>query len=294
MKNRLIVFMSTLMATTLLLSCSNDDDSSKQTDTSSSEVVAEGKYQDVKSATGEINAVVKKAISNSLNTGRSAKNISNDCVTVIKEITDTKTKVTIDYGDGCKSPDGKPISGKIMLSYTTKNGSEGNKNLDITYTLENFSFNDITVSGSSTATSTLRSFDEIIKFDTDSSYVFTWDDGLEATSTNKVSAEQVIDETIIIDFNTILYYYANSVTINSKTNFSTGDVLTSKTTTPLRIPDRCKFAVSGGIETFENGTLSKHLDYGNGTCDTIAIVKDKEGNETTIDLEVEVAENYKF
>ncbi len=280
--------MSILMATTLLLSCSNDDnDTSNVTDTpSSNDIVVADKYQDVKSANREINIAVKNAMSNSSNAGRNAKNISNDCVVLTSEMTDTGATATIDYGDGCTSPDGKAVSGKILITYKIKEGSQ-DLALDITYTLENFSFNDITVSGSSVATFTLGDFTtgDGQNFITNSNYEFTWDDGLKVTSTNKTSIENVIDQQ-----NTNTFY--SLVTINSEANFSTGDVLISKTTSPLRVESDCKYVVSGVIVTSENGTTSNTLDYGDGTCDAIATQTDGDDKTTTIDLDVQLEENF--
>ncbi|MEW7279467.1 hypothetical protein ABW636_12810 [Aquimarina sp. 2201CG1-2-11] len=288
MKNRLIVFMSTLMATTLLLSCSNDDnDTSNPADSqSSNDIVAEDKYQDVKSATREINAVVKNAMPNPSSAGRIAKNLSNDeCFTITSEETDTEEVTNIiDYGDECTSPNGKPISGKILISAKIKQDSE-DLTFDITYTLENFSFNGITVSGSAVATFSFGNFTtgEGQRFVTNSDYVFTWDDGLKVTSTDKTTIENVNGQEDT---------YYSLVTMNSESNFSTGEVLISKTTSPLKLESECEYVVSGVIVTSENGTTSNTLDYGDGTCDKIATQTDGDGNTTTIDLDEQLEENF--
>ncbi len=288
MKNKLIVFTSALMATILISSCSNDDnDTNNGTDTpSSSDIVVAEKYKDIKSANREISAVVKDAMSNSSNAGRSAKNMSNDCTKLTSEMTDTGAIATIDYGSGCTSPDGKAISGKIIITYKI-NEESTDLALDITYSLENFAFNGITVSGNSIATFSLGDLTTGAgqDFVTNSNYVFTWEDGLKVTSTDKTSIKNVIDQQNANTFHSL-------VTLNSEASFSTGDVLISKTTSPLKVQSDCKYVVSGILVTSENGTTSNTLDYGDGTCDNIATQTDSDGNTTTIDLDVQLEENF--
>lgn len=269
MKNRIIAFASILVATAFLFSCSSDDDNTNATDP----VTVSTKYKDVRSANREINAVVQGAMNTSSNANRSVKNSSNDCTTLTSELTETGGTATITFGENCTSPDGKAISGKILISYKMKEAS-GELAFDITYTLEDFSFNGITVSGSSVATFEILSQ----KFVTNSDFIFKWEDGLTVTSKNTTSVEIVINEETKES-----YTLVNTVTT---AEFNSGELYTSKTTTPMKVENDCKYVVSGVLETNENGSTTT-LNYGDGTCDNVATKTDSNGNVTTIDLDVE-------
>ncbi|MBG6130883.1 hypothetical protein IWQ47_002353 [Aquimarina sp. EL_43] len=269
MKNRIIAFASILVATAFLFSCSSDDDNANETNL----VTTSAKYKDVRSANREINAAVQGTMNDPSNASRSLKNSSNDCVTLTSELTETGGTATITFGENCTSPDGKAISGTILLSYKMKEAS-GELAFDITYTLENFSFNGITVSGSSIATYNI--LDK--KFVTDSDYKFIWDDGLSVVSKNTTSVEIVINEESAESYTLI--------NMDTKAEFSSGELYTSKTTTPMRVENDCKYVVSGILVTSENASTIT-LNYGDGTCDNVATQTDSEGNVTTIDLDVE-------
>jgi hypothetical protein len=277
MKNRIIAFASIFVMTTFLFSCSTDDDSGKEIPSNPDQVAVSAKYKNVRSANREINSAVQ-SIMNNPSANRRLKNGSNDCTSFTSESTDTGETAIITFGENCTSPDGKPISGKILLSYTIKEDSEVII-YDISYILENFSFNGITVTGSSVATFNILNK----KFVTVSDYKFTWEDGLSVNSKNTTSVEIIMNETPAEVYTTI--------NMDTTAEFSSGELYTSKTTTPMRIENECNYVVSGVLETNENGSITT-LDYGDGTCDNVATQTDADGNVTTIDLDVE--ENIKL
>ncbi|WP_103071959.1 hypothetical protein [Aquimarina sediminis] len=274
MKNRIIAFASTLMLTTLILSCSSDDDN---TPAAPEGVVSAERYKDVKSANREINSVVQGAFNNPSRTSRNFISKNNDCTTVEGAVgSGNGGTITINFGADCQSPDGKPISGKIIVTFTVKEEMSG-AIVQMNYTLENFSFDGITVSGTSVATITI-SEQGGQKFVSTSDYLFAWSDGLRVTSKDTTAVEIVMNQDTF-DFYTL-------VTLDTSSEFNNGSVFTSKTTTPLRLESGCEYVVSGTIVTTEDSSTST-LEYGDGTCDNIAILTDADGNETTIDLSIE-------
>ena len=67
-----------------------------------------------------------------------------DCVTITTVITDTTKEKTIDFGEGCELRNGNVLSGIIMLSYALDMEVASKS---ITLELENFTFNDVRISG---------------------------------------------------------------------------------------------------------------------------------------------------
>ena len=65
--------------------------------------------------------------------------------------------------------------------------------------------------------------------------------------------------------------------------FKDGTVFSSKITQALRREMSCRFAVSGTIEIDRGDTVGL-LNFGDGTCDNLAIFTDSEGEETEITL----------
>ncbi len=272
--------MSALIAVSLFSSCGNDDNNVDETPASSTNNVTSANYKDVKLATREINSVVQSAMSGS---SGNKKKTSNECTTITSEFNETSATVTIDYGTNCTINE-KAISGKIIVNYSIKEGTP-ELAFNMSYTLENFSYNDITVSGTSTGTFKLDNLTmgDGTRFETKTDFVFTWKDGLTATSKGNTSITGVIN----MEQPKESYSF---IILDNEISFSTGEYITSKSS-PLRIENGCSYIVSGTVVTTEN-KIHTTLDYGDGACDNIAILKDKEGNETTIDLDVEVADNY--
>ncbi|WP_108867909.1 hypothetical protein [Aquimarina aquimarini] len=275
MKNRIIAFASVLITTAFMLSCSSDDDN---TSTAPDGVITATKYKDIKSANREINAVVQGAFNTQPTPASKSSyiNKTTDCTTIDGMDAGTGGNVTIDFGTNCSLPDGETVSGKIIISFSIKEEATGVR-IDMNYSLENFSFNGITVSGNSVATISAN-LESDQYFTSTSDYVFTWDDGLKVTSKDVTSTEVILNQET--------FEYHTLVHLDTKAEFNNGDVYTSKTTAPLRIENGCEYVVSGTIVTNENAATTT-LDYGDGTCDKIANQTDSDGNTTTIDLSVE-------
>ncbi len=282
MKNRVIFFFSVLLVSSSFLISCQDDDNDPQTPTTP--VTTAQQFDDVEAANTEINAMVETVFgteSGFLPDTRNSNNKMVDCATITSESTDTTRTVVIDFGDGCEV-NGGTISGRISMSFALLLDAE-NK-VEITYNLENFVYEDITVSGNATSTFIFRndtgngSFNS--SFVSTSDFSFTWADGLTATSKTNYTNETFFEnnQDTLGEFE---YYTLNSG--NSSTEFSNGDRYAVEITTPLRNERGCVYTVSGVIVTTKNSETST-LDFGNGECDNIATLTDNDGNESTIEL----------
>ncbi|WP_282086149.1 hypothetical protein [Aquimarina algiphila] len=274
MKNKIIPFVSLIIATAFLFSCSSDDDGDNDGGINA-EASTSKQYKSLEAATDQINDLTSGAINTGMRSSGKFSQKMSDCYTINQELNEDQTggTVTIDFGDGCEVEEGDVISGKILMSFSFDFNGE---NISITsdQTMENLVFNDMTVNGTTKLIISITEQGEIIN--TTSNIGFAWADGLTAT----------IEETGKNEFftnNDTFEFYSLS-TNNGSAKFSNGDLFSFTTTTPLRIEDNCEYPVSGIIKNTEN-TVTKTLDFGNGECDSIVTVTDAEGNTTNVDLE---------
>ncbi len=281
MKNRIIAFLSIFMVSSIFLISCQDDDNDAQPPTT--EVTTANQFKDVEAANTEINRTVENVfgIESGFIPATRSFNKMPDCATITSESTETTNTIVIDFGDGCEV-NGKTISGTIRMSFAIELDAE-NK-VEITYSLENFVYGDITITGNATTTFTfnndLANGSYSSNFATTSDFSFTWADGLTATCTTNFTNETFF-ESNQDNPGEFEYYSLNSG--NSNTEFSNGDIYSVEITTPLRNERGCAYIVSGVIVTNENSETIT-LDFGNGECDNIATQTDSDGNETNIEL----------
>ncbi|SHJ23004.1 hypothetical protein [Aquimarina spongiae] len=278
MKNRVITLLSLLCFGLFLFVGCQDDDNEQEIPTE--QVTTSIQYKDIEAANQRIQAFVQDVFT--LESGFVANRIvptkSNDCVTTTSEVTETTRTITIDFGDGCEVGQDEVITGLIRMSFSVDLDAE-NK-VTITYTVENFTYKDISVNGTATSIFTFDRDAGTRKFTTDSNFTFGWGDGLSATSATNFVNETFFEMNADAPGNFDFY---NLTSGTSTTTFSNGDVYSVEITTPLRNERGCVYTVSGVVVTSENSDTST-LDYGDGTCDNLATLTDKDGNETTIEL----------
>ncbi|WP_109299292.1 hypothetical protein [Aquimarina sp. AU474] len=278
MKKHLISILTLLfISATIFTSCQDDDN---ETPIPTSQVTTAKQYKDIEGANSRIQNMVQDVfnIESGFINNRVLNNKLADCVTTTSEVTENTRTITIDFGDGCDVGDGEVITGVIRLSFNLELDTE-NK-VTITYSVENFTYKDISVNGNATTVFSFNAETRNRKFITTSNFTFTWGDGLSAISETSFENETFFEANpdSPTDFE---YYTLTSGT--STTTFGNGDIYSVEITTPLRNEKDCNYIVSGVIVTSENSDTST-LDYGNGECDNIATLTDKDGNETTIEL----------
>ncbi|MEL6918779.1 MAG: hypothetical protein AAFO99_13740 [Bacteroidota bacterium] len=277
MKNKNVSFLGyLLLAGILFVSCESDDENTTEAnDVPSAEVVTFSQYQDAQSATDEIDGVVGDVFGQVSGTNKDASSDKiTDCVEVTSTTEEDLVNIMIDYGEACELPNGDIVSGVINVSYDTSIADE----IEIVYGLENYTYNDIKISGEATAVYDFENENGNISYSSNSNLDFEWSDGLTASGVTASSSETVFENS---DDTFSIY---SLITGNSSTDFSNGDIYTTEITTPLRTELRCVYIVSGVLVETENAeTLT--TDYGDGECDDVATQTDGNGNVTTIDLD---------
>ena len=257
------------------ISCSDDDNkSSNITETlTTDETMAVVESNDV---SDEVNHFIDDLFVTEFDLGeRTAKYNygQTDCFTKTVEIDGATKVVTIDFGEGCEMPNGNILSGKIILTY------EYNSDLNmvtVVYTYDNFYFNDISVVGETT----IVRVKENENVNPESTITFniklTWPDETYVVQEGTKVREWIEGyDTRDLTDNVFL------ITGSWSTTYSDGTVCSVTVIEPLRREMICKYIVSGIIEITKNN-VTFTLNYGDGTCDNIAVITDALGNTTEI------------
>ncbi len=289
MKNRAITVISFLcISCILLVSCTSDTDNDTNNNTPTDDAITSKQYEQIESASREIHTVIERFFNTESGifgiSGLQNKNIN--CPKLTTENDGTNMTITIDYGDGCETPDGNRTSGKIILVFNVEPSGDNNDTTEISYTVENIVYDDITINGNARRSFTYNIETGNAKYDATSSFKFEWGDGVTATSESNRIKEIFREENQgIVEEDPYGYgfdFYAIT-TGNSSTSFNNEDTYSSEITTPLRYESICGYTVKGVISTIQNSKMVT-LDYGDGTCDNEAVQTDSDGNETTIEL----------
>lgn len=197
------------------------------------------------------------------------------CLQVTFTSDETSNTVTLDFGEGCTLPNGNVLSGIIIMTYTKDTEV---KSFTITYTYENFYFNDISIEGTSSILRTRENEngnpESIHTFD----IKVTWPDG-EFASRNGTKVREWIEGWDTRDWDDNVFL----ITGNWTATFKDGTVLSVTVTEPLRREMDCSYIVSGILSILKNETTGT-LNFGDGTCDNTAIYTNELGEETEIIL----------
>lgn len=198
-----------------------------------------------------------------------------DCVTITTVVTSTSKEKTIDFGEGCELPNGNLLSGKIILSYL-KDMEVATNTLSLS--LENFTFNGVSVEGSATVQRMRSNDNGNPQSDAVASFMGEWPDGSSASFTGNRTREW------IEGFGS--GFWGDNVFLISGKGTYTGkldNVFVKETISPLRRELSCRFIVSGILEISKNDTTVS-LDFGDGSCDSKGILTYPNGESEEIFL----------
>lgn len=185
--------------------------------------------------------------------------------------------ITLDYGDSTVLQNGTVLSGMIEITISAPRSSQDYERT-VQYTA--FGVDSITVDGFATIVvdkvdTMFRQYTSDLTFtladgtviDRTSERVWQWIEGMD-------TPEDQSDDVIVISGK------AEAImTIDGET-----DTYKKEITTPLKRIGDCRYIVEGVVEITLNDTLISSIDYGDGTCDDVAVVTDSEGNQSEIDL----------
>ncbi len=185
------------------------------------------------------------------------------CVSVTKTFEGNTKKVIIDFGEGCTTRNDNNVSGKIIMEFTF---GLTDRSVSINYSFEDFFFNGKKIEGSINKVKIRLNDNGNPQATITKNIKIIWDDGSFVNVTGERIREWIEGfENRIWSDNVFLI--TGKWTITRKD----GSVREAVITKPLKREMSCKFLVSGVIEIRKDNNMIK-LDYGDGTCDDLAIV----------------------
>jgi hypothetical protein len=193
--------------------------------------------------------------------GRSVSLFSS-CATITRSNQGGVTFVTLDFGLGCTLNNGAVVSGLIHFTY----GPIQAGTVTITYSFENFVHNERAIEGEGSLFRVRNNAGGNPQYTANHELVITFPSGMvaEVDGTHEVEWVEGVGSGIWSD-------NVFSVTGNRAILLSTGFSHYAIITEALRKEASCWFVVSGMLDITRNGTEGV-LDFGDGTCDNLAIL----------------------
>ena len=249
-----------IVLTVTLHSCKKDKEeetNNNQTEAAELSVannIAETMYDDV------FNVVLLDGQANNV-AGR-----GNSCATVTLNNSDPDTYpkiMTLDFGSGCTGFDGLTRKGKIIATLSGRIRTAGTS---ITISFDNYSVNDFKLEGEFSITN--NSGNSSLSFTTQTTngkltypggtLYYTHSGNHTLTQTAGAGTASFLDDSF-------------SLTGSGTTTSSLGNSLTVNITTPLVKKATCANVVSG-VEQFTYNNINGTLDFGDGSCDNLALL----------------------
>jgi len=255
-------FLSIVIFSFLLTSCSKDETSTENDTSTDLNLEQSNQAAEIDEVTtGAFDIVEMAYIEQEENEGRSTSFFS-DCVTITISSENGITFVTLDFGLGCELNNGNIVSGLVHLTY----GPIQNGTVTITYTFEDFTFNEKGIEGGGTI------FRE--RSNASGNPQSTFHKNIVITHNNGVVVD--VDGTRVREWiegvgsgtwmdNVFL------VTGNWSYEFSSGFSRSAIVTEALRREATCPFFVSGIVDVTRNEHEGE-LNFGEGNCDNIAVL----------------------
>lgn len=258
-KTRMLTFLTVFF---LFTSCSEDENNTELETSEDLTAMQTKQAADTDEvSTGAFN-IIETAYVEIEEQGGRMTSLFPDCVTITITSENGFTFITLDFGLGCELNNGNIVSGKIHISY----GPIQNGTRTINYSFEDFIFNDKGIEGGGTIFREHSNATGNPQSTFHKNIVVTFPEGLVATVDGTRVREWVegVGSGTWMD-NVYL------VTGNWTIEFSTGHSRSALVTEALRREATCHYFVSGLLEITRNETTGV-LNYGDGTCDNIAIL----------------------
>ncbi|MDZ7650486.1 MAG: hypothetical protein U5K54_26935 [Cytophagales bacterium] len=198
------------------------------------------------------------------------------CATLTRTGSKSEGSLRVDFGDGCTGPRGNVRSGAIVVTHTGDWRAAGSKWI-LRY--ENYSVNGVQLEGERTVTIVSTSDTLVVADVTLVDGKITWPDGRVARrEVNRRREHERHPENHLLD-RIIIYGTSNGVLPN-------GTVITIEILERLIYRRACAqegvvIPVSG-VKFIKAGDREITVDYGDGTCDNIVTLTNKNGKDSKI------------
>jgi len=207
--------------------------------------------------------------------GKIATDDEEDSRLVCAEITRTGTEesgtIIIDFGDGCKDKRGNIRTGKIIVEFSGRWFLPGSF-----WSIEfvNYTINGVSISGMRTVNNISESEDSLV-FEIKMEATIIWPDGTEVTRKIHRKRHRELHDNNILD--RLIAYATEDI------NHPKGRGFSVEILEPLVYGEACAeegviIPVKGvKLIKFGNGRRQITVDYGDGTCDNVVAITNKDG-----------------
>lgn len=269
MKTKIFLFILSA-AIISLISCTKDSTPIEQTsvDLVDDNAVSDVALDDVFSTADNASLMLENTLGKGeLKSGTTVLADSCPLVTVDNLSPNVWPKViTIDYGAGCTGYYGSTRKGKILITVSARRNVV---NSTRTVTFNNYYFNGIKVEGTNETKNLGANSNQRIEFSvklTNGKLILPDGKTIERSFEHKREWVGGFGTKTIWDDECLITGTATGKTIG-------GVVYTNTIIIPLHWKRVCEFFVSGSIKFERQGVQAVELDYGQGECDAIAVVK---------------------
>jgi hypothetical protein len=260
--------IATVLAIAMLVfSCDREknDDKDILTRIVQNNAIAESLFNDVGNQVQDGMSVAQDEVSNPDKVGNS---IQSNCATITItpfDLTTFPKEIQIDFGAGCVGNDGRTRKG-ILNIHTT--GWYRDSSTVITITPDQYYVNDFLVQGMKTMTNNGRNAGQNLHYTVEIDGSITNNQGT-ITFVSERENEWIAGEPTVLnpwDDEYLITGWQNGVTMQS-------DQYQITITQALHVKVNCKYVVAGTLKLTSSGLQDElTVDYGNGTCDAIAVV----------------------
>lgn len=203
--------------------------------------------------------------------GKVATDRRFDCAVVTRTGDENSGTIVIDFGDGCPGPRGHIRRGKIIIEYTGRYFVPGSS---WTTSFEDYSIDSVKVEGTRNVTNITDEANDFFTFDVVmEDGAMTWPDGRKATRRVHHRRDEHRDENHLLD-RLIVYGTAEG-------NHRNGRGFYIEILEPLVYKRECReegvFIPVEGVKLIKHGQREITVDYGDGRCDNIVTITNKNG-----------------
>jgi hypothetical protein len=273
MKNLFYVLIAAFMFT--LAACNQDeapDFSPEDTEDASLDAIEDAYFDDADDLVGEAFAGTEGS-----SNGKKATDERLTCATVTYEGSGSSGTLRIDFGDGCTDPRGNERTGAIVVTHS---GAWNLAGSSWSISFEDYTINDFQIEGNRTVTvvsytEQLSVFDVVL-----TNGKVTWPDGRVATREVNRRREHERNENNLLD--------RLIISGSAQGTFRNGRGYSIEILEPLVYTRTCAaegvFIPVSGVKFITKGLRELTIDYGDGTCDNMVTLTNKNGR--TVDYEV--------
>lgn len=255
--------MTAVVIGLVISSCKKKEDEDKDTVSSRDNAMAEMAFSDVSNIADEASTGTVSSYFAAITPD--IKSVFSTCAHITHDTVSVPHVLTIDFGtSNCLCRDGRYRKGMIIVSY---NGHYRDSLSTHTITFNNYFVDNNKVSGTKTVVNNGHNASGHLTYGITVNGQIDKAAGGSITWTSTRTREWIVGESTMVWTDDV--YLISGTAHGTSSTGSTFDVVI---TDPLRKEIGCRHFVSGKLDLTPSGKAVRHVDFGTGACDDIALV----------------------